>query len=295
MIKKICVGMFFLNFSVASSCYSIKNKEVFYYDRRVLRELKNSEKYVDPDINTFEVIDEYYAKDKFTVYRQGKPIKYSDSNTFIVLGYGFSKDKNNVYKYEGILDGINSETFEVFKNQRDDFLYGYIFFRDINGIYGLRNIHGELSNYCQIHEKENNLISFNILKYGYVEYNEEIYFGCSKINGADGKTFDILDYGFSKDKNKIYFYTEELLNFDTESFKVFDNQNEESYVFYVKDKNGVYALIEKTMIPHTFFIQKLDVDFKTFEIKKNANSKDKMCEYIFEEEIRELKKKCKNE
>ncbi|WP_455046268.1 DKNYY domain-containing protein [Leptotrichia trevisanii] len=289
MIKKVHTFLFFLCCIIIYSDYKIIDKKIFFDTKQVLREV-GVEKYDNPDIKTFRTISKYYAKDKYTVYRRNENIKFSDSDTFTLLKYEFSKDKNNVYKFENIVKGIDSNTFVLFSNQKDDFLYGYIFFKDKNGIYASSNIYDNLGDYCQLHKNEVKLESFNILKDGYVKYNGKIYYGCKEIDKADKNTFEVLKLGFSKDKENIYYYTNKLPKFDIDTFEIFSNQKDESYIFYLKDKNGIYALIEESQIPFEYKVQKISADVKNFEILNDKIARDKKYKYIFDEENKILKK-----
>lgn len=77
--------------------YSL-GKENVYYDGYILE---------GADVNSFQVIDDYYAKDRFSVFIDFRPISGADPETFEVLGHGYSKDKNNAYyKYDQIPGAI---------------------------------------------------------------------------------------------------------------------------------------------------------------------------------------------
>lgn len=81
----------------------------------------------DMDPNTFEILNDYYEKDKtnvfFNAYHNGGPfedkIKDADTETFVALGGGYAKDKNNVYHTSNgtiqIITTANPNTFEVLK------------------------------------------------------------------------------------------------------------------------------------------------------------------------------------
>ena len=270
--------------------YKIKNGKIYFNDSLVYIEDPYTYETINPDLNTFKIINNLYAKDKFTVYRGDSDIKFSDPKSFEPLELGFSKDKNNVYKYKNIVKDIDSNTFVIFFNQKNNFLYGYIFFRDKNGIYASSNVYDNLGTYCQLHKSNVDLKSFNILKDGYVEYNGKIYYGCNKIEEADKDTFTALELGFSKDKKNIYYYTNKLPKFDVDTFEIFQNQKDESYIFYLKDKNGIYALIEKNQIPFEYEVQKISTDIKNFEILNDKIARDKKYKYIFDDENKVLKR-----
>lgn len=190
------------------SKYEIKNEKIFYNDNLVFKQEIYTYKLTEPDLETFEIINDVFARDKDRIYFKGSDFSIiSDPKSFEILKYDVLKDKNYVYRYGKILEEVDSSSVKIFKNQNINFLYSYLFLEDKNGIYAVNNVY---SYPCQIHQKEKKLDSFNILKYGYVEYNNEIYFGCNKIKNVDKNTFSVLELGFSKDKNNIYYYTKKL-------------------------------------------------------------------------------------
>jgi hypothetical protein len=71
------------------------------------------------DHDSFDILNQEYAKDARHVYSNGRILPNRDPTSFVVLGkseYGhptYTKDKNNVYVAQDILVGADPATFEV--------------------------------------------------------------------------------------------------------------------------------------------------------------------------------------
>lgn len=79
---------------------------------------------VDP--NTFQVINDKYAKDESNVFYKGRVINNADSKSFKVLKNGYSSDAKNVYLFHYQIINAVPDKFEIL---------GGLFSRDINNIY----------------------------------------------------------------------------------------------------------------------------------------------------------------
>ena len=98
--------------------YFTKNNEIYYFtDNDGLRE--EEFKVQGVDVNTFQVIDEIYAKDKNYVYRIGKKMEGADPQSFNVLSNkAYSKDKFNVYAWGVKIEGADPESFYLIDSKR---------------------------------------------------------------------------------------------------------------------------------------------------------------------------------
>lgn len=105
------------------------NHTVYYIYANTLQKLT----YVHSE--SFELIDDYYAKDKNGVYllidhgRQLENIKkITDANpkTFKIFGYQYATDNKHVYYKDQKLEDANPTTFVTFKK------LGYRYFKDSN-------------------------------------------------------------------------------------------------------------------------------------------------------------------
>lgn len=70
---------------------------------------------IKADIDTFTVLNEYYAKDKNNVFHLSRKIK-ADVNTFEIISKLFAMDKNGLW-YNGFYAGeFDRETFKIIDN-----------------------------------------------------------------------------------------------------------------------------------------------------------------------------------
>ncbi len=66
---------------------------------------------------SFHVVDENYAKDQEHVFFREKAIEHADPSFFEVIGSNYSKDQNHVYFREGMIEKANPDTFVFQKNE----------------------------------------------------------------------------------------------------------------------------------------------------------------------------------
>ena len=89
--KDVDFFIFSNDYKEISRRYLSNGKKIYYIGFSDGQELK------DVDVNTFEILENPYSKDKNNVYFMDVKIENVDAETFEVLGKGYSKDKNNVY------------------------------------------------------------------------------------------------------------------------------------------------------------------------------------------------------
>jgi hypothetical protein len=186
--EKSCNGVAkFANpfFDVKTAMIEIKNKEFSSFgkkeggiyrinldgwDRDVCRKIEHA------DVQSFEVLNRYYAKDKNSAYVIWEPYNSNlgytlsgiDSESFDVLSGGdaFSKDKNHAYYHLDIVEGVDAGSFELLENS---------YARDSKLVYHV----AELS-----HNKSGDNSPFT--------------------QTADVGTFQVLSKTYAKDKNNVY-------------------------------------------------------------------------------------------
>lgn len=83
--------------------YQIKEGVVYYGDT----------KRPDIDLETFQVINQYFAKDKNLGFLNGNKIEGSDGATFSYITEFYSKDKNSVFFGNEKIEGANPNTFKI--------------------------------------------------------------------------------------------------------------------------------------------------------------------------------------
>lgn len=118
---------FLILISLLSGCSSgyekIDNQWTYVtYDEGAGKRTRKLE--VDP--NTFQAINDEYAKDESNVFYKGRVIDNADSKSFKVLKNGYSSDDFNVYLFHYQIINAVPDKFEILDG---------LFSRDINNIY----------------------------------------------------------------------------------------------------------------------------------------------------------------
>lgn len=81
-----------------------KDKNSIFYEGKIWKE---------PDYNSFQFLGESYAKDKANIYYSGKKINGADIDTFEIINWAYAKDKKYVYLKGEILKGKNPAKFKL--------------------------------------------------------------------------------------------------------------------------------------------------------------------------------------
>ena len=246
------------------------------------------------DSKTFEVLPQYYSRDKNNVYRPINEwihkINGANPKTIKVLNEFYSKDDKNVYyDMDKILDAdVNS--FEITGKER-------YYAKDKNSVYYLgEKIEGA------------NPKAFKIISDGsYSKDDKNVYAGLEIVKGADPQTFkEIFGTNYARDKNNFYYYygyVKNLGKINEKNFKVLDyylvkNGNEMYYagekvniknpdkfeviktsddndILYGKDDENIYVVTSDEK--HGYFKAIKNADKDTFEVmeKDTRYSKDK--------------------
>ena len=186
--------------------YRDKNNIYFLNDKVDKMEF---EKLVGANPKTFEIIDDYFARDDKNVYFFNKKVIGVDAKTFEEVGYDIIKDKNGLH----ILIDSNETEIKV-KSLKADGI-------DLKTLKKLDN--------------------------GYFKDKNNIYYGLSgnlyKIKNADLQTFEVLNSPYSssvyfaKDKNNVYYNGKKLDG-------IVPNDFEQIQSYFIKDKNGIYKFEE---------------------------------------------------
>ncbi|MHA4846035.1 DKNYY domain-containing protein [Flavitalea antarctica] len=242
-----------------------KDDSVAYYRGRVIEVA---------DLNTFEAIDENYAKDLKRVYfceqrREGQTyfttkkatsniVDGADPETFESIGGGYAKDKSHVF--------LEGEPFEVkdiatFRGislyfSRDDsqvYFHGKPVtgsdgktFEVINNHYAKDNRHVYYYGYPSdvkngIYTIPCKLDGFKLLEYPYSTDGKSVFYENSLISKANAEHFERLTAGFSKDDKSVFFETKQIVGADPLTIKVLDQDAMNTQEFYfAKDRNSAY-------------------------------------------------------
>ena len=234
--------------------YKDKNNIYFLNDKDDKMEF---EKLAGANPKTFEIIDDYFARDDKNVYFFNKKVIGVDVKTFEEVGYDIIKDKNGLH----ILIDSNETEIKV-KSLKADGI-------DLKTLKKLDN--------------------------GYFKDKNNIYYGLSdnlyKIKNADLQTFEVLtspyssSVYFAKDKNNVYYNGKKLDG-------IVPNDFEQIQSYFIKDKNGIYKF-EEDEDEQNLKITPINakIDFKNFkELDWKYFGDDKNIYYFDEESFKKVDK-----
>lgn len=182
--------------------------------------------YREDDSSNFLPLDDYFAKDDRVAYYRGIPIYRgedpSDSASFEVLNTWYAKDKFRVYYCDTYRDSkeywsIKRIRIQVVKDADP------ASFRLLSDGYAARD---------KLHLFDDGKIvpvrdidSYELLEDGFAKDSKRGYYNRAEIEGSNGESFKVLDAHYAKDKAKIYFVEGFYIGGDLkhvvlESFKV---------------------------------------------------------------------------
>ena len=281
------LGLLILIGNAGFSEYIIENGKIYYnedyHKTLVVKRIddEKSEKYLtkSPDLKSFKILNENFAKDKNYIYLYGETVRYENSGepvdmkkvTFYENSKGkmyYFRNKNDIYVMEGIyaekVDNVDKRTFEDL---------GGGFGRDKNWIYSgkmkLRNIDREsFENIGDGYIKDKNGIYRDT---EVIFYDSDDSYNISKLENVDKESFENIGEGYSKDKNNIYYNNEKFKNIDVKTFQLIGNG-------FSKDKNNVY--FEKNKIE--------GAEAKTFQIVDNFFEKDRSNIFYKEHKLKNI-------
>ena len=238
--------------------YRDKNNIYFLNDKDDKMEF---EKLVGANLKTFEIVDDYFARDDKNVYFFNKKVIGVDAKTFEKVGYDIVKDKNGVYFLENVSE--ENENLEIkTKNLKADGI-------DLKTLKKLDN--------------------------GYFKDKNSIYYELSgnlyKMKNVDLPTFEVLNSPYSssvyfaKDKNNVYYNGKKLDG-------IVPNDFEQIQSYFIKDKNGIYKF-EEDEDEQNLKITPINakIDFKNFkELDWKYFGDDKNIYYFDEESFKKVDK-----
>ena len=203
--------------------YKNKDKIVYFrnngkiYDLKGLDELNGIE-----DVDTFEVLDDEYSKDKHNIYYGGVTLSDVDMDTFqIIMQDTYAKDKNKVYYGSRPIREVNPKTVKILSE---------IYLKDDKSVF---------TKYGKIENADLN--SFEVLgeMHIYAKDNKNVYLFGEIIKKADPRTFEIISEIafaiYSKDKNNVYLETYIIEGADPKTFEIIKEEPS-----YSKDKKYLY-------------------------------------------------------
>lgn len=202
--------------------YTDKNSVYFHKDD--LRKITGADK------NSFEILEEYIARDKNNVYSKGEKLGNIDIKSFKYFEDGLAKDKNRVFYIEDNKDvtGVDAKTFERMGES--------YYFRDKNNIFALKD---------------------------YNPYDLEM------LKNIDRNSFNILSKEIGKDKNGVYYFGEKIYGISSNNAKVVEALGDNDYIFQSGNDHYLMTVNEKDSDNNERFeikkIESLNIDFDTFK------------------------------
>ena len=217
--------------------YTDKNSVYFHKDD--LRKITGADK------NSFEILEEYIARDKNNVYSKGEKLGNIDIKSFKYFEDGLAKDRNRVFYIEDNKDvtGVDAKTFERMGES--------YYFRDKNNVFALKD---------------------------YNPYDLEM------LKNIDRNSFNTLSKEIGKDKNGVYYFGEKIDGISSNNAKVVEALGNSDYILQSGNDHYLMTVNEKDSDNNERFetkkIDSLNIDFDTFKYFEMSNLyKDKNSFY----------------
>ena len=214
---------------------------------------------------SFEIIDDIYARNNISAFYKGKKIDFSDSKTFTVLSQNIAKDIYRIfYNGEILSNNLNTKDIEVVNKYyiKDKYYY-----------YGINEYKSkDYSVYGKNFTNKNLAKITNRIKITpdmkvqdeYLISKENIYYLGKKIDNIDLNTFQNLKYGISKDKDNIYFNGINIKFLNGIELKDKDLKNIGKN--YFRNKNNIYIVTDSD-IDNEFWIYRLNLSSDLLDFK----------------------------
>ena len=202
--------------------YTDKNSVYFHKDD--LRKITGADK------NSFEILEEYIARDKNNVYSKGEKLGNIDIKSFKYFEDGLAKDKNRVFYIEDNKDvtGVDAKTFERMGET--------YYFRDKNNVFALKD---------------------------YNPYDLEM------LKNIDRNSFNTLSKEIGKDRNGVYYFGEKIYGISSNNAKVVEALGDNDYILQSGNDHYLMTVNEKDSDNNERFeikkIDSLNIDFDTFK------------------------------
>lgn len=215
------------------------------------------------DVTTFTAIHRYFSKDKFNVYYNTQLVPGLDGESFELINNNYAKDKNNYYLF-----GFPSEEISIPQKITDSRLTleilehpfskntEKVFYKNkvINGInpkmamvIGSSYIKDDQKVFKRTEiVKDADPLSFKIPEQIQAYHDSDffalddhsVYYDKYKLPNADPKTFVIIGLDYGKDDKHVFFKNKVVHNVDVSSFKIYNHGHGDEDA---EDKNGTFS------------------------------------------------------
>lgn len=195
---------------------------------------------IEADPKTFQIVDEadvlhkfanaMYARDKDSVFLEGRKIAGADPNTFqIIEAWRYARDAKNVYFEGKRVENIDPAKFELIPMEG----LGERNYTDGTHLIHWGKVVGKID-----------AASVKSLGNSYVKDRSQVFYMGELIPGADPDTFNVInETSFSRDAKRVYFWQVAVPNANPKTFEILERG-------YAKDDQRVY---------HHRSIKKIDI------------------------------------
>jgi hypothetical protein len=227
---------------------------------------------VDP--NTFNIVDDYFFKDKNHVYfyesyrtsedyftskrKRYLLLEKADPASFIGLGFGYAKDKNTAWYNESPFQVDDLESLvAINRHFISDNNTSYLERRPIKGSDGISfelisDHYAKDFNryyYCLPYDDMYtikpilcNYKTFEVMDYQYAKDNTYVFYEGDVLPKAESNSFVLISNGYAKDAIHVYLRDKIVEKADPTSFTPFkENEYSLGETVYAKDKNGIFV------------------------------------------------------
>lgn len=206
----------------------------------------------EADPESFDVIDQYYAKDSHYIYYNGNPVAEANPSSVTPItsaintnttNSGYLISNGHVFYNGQIITGADPDSFSYIigaYGMDKESLYYYIDTRIprktmptiISNTDGQYIKHGEQILY-QGQIISNDADRFTIINDEYSKDSRHVYSHGEIIDGMVADSFTIISPYYRKDKNQVYFFNTPIPNSDPDTFKILNDT-------ITKDQTNLY-------------------------------------------------------
>lgn len=185
-----------------SAGYHVRGDAVFY-----LQAFPGKAAQIDgADAASFDSLDRTFAKDRSTVYVDGRPLPEAKPESFVLLDRtDFAKDEDRVYQRDTVVSDDPAH-FELLDGNLT---------KDGKAVYWSD---GRVLS----HDPEHFSILSDSDYYLFTRDGRTVHVNGNPVIGADPATFEVLRGGYGRDDRDVFYFTDRIVDADDTSFEVLD-------------------------------------------------------------------------
>jgi hypothetical protein len=215
----------------------------------------NGRSYLEADVDTFAFVNNICGADKQAFYCYDNEViqfPLMDVKTFKYLAGGVAKDMKNIVYKNNILRDLDATTVRVVQGGNDKFLI------DKNAVYIIDSFICKEAVVCKFQDADPatfTMMPMNWSGQSFSKDKKHVWHSSYIVDGADGATFEFINSeisGYAKDAKHVFWYSDLMKDADVKTFKLL-NPNEKNYGV---DAKHVYfqGNVVKGANPKTFTI-----------------------------------------